>query len=261
METVKHLGNVNQFMETVKHLWNVNQFMTKLKDPLTTELQTFYMQKCKNLSNIVELPQQNFGPSVMCSHCGSLWSTVDHQVRLVSGKKMSKSMKKVVEHMKENPNQKVSKVCAALAKKSINNEMNKLVIKCSVCSKNTLLPFKKKNRLKPVKVNNSLIEIPQSNRKKKKKKFKDKTAGLNISTCTSVSKLNKEDSSKICTKSPLSTPKIIPSNNNNNNNKRLATFTKKSKKLNIERLKNIMDKSTVMSTKRKSLHNFLTELY
>lgn len=180
---------------------------------------------------------------------------MDHQVRLVSGKKMSKSMKKVVEHMKENPKQKVPKVCAALAKKSINNEMNKLVFKCSICSKNTLLPFKKKNRLKPVKVNNSLIEIPQSNRKKKKKKSKDKTAGLNISTCTS--QLNKEDNSKTCTKSPLTTPKIIPSNNN----KRLAPFTKKSKKLNIERLKNIIDKNTATSTKSKSLHNFLAELY
>ncbi|XP_029170939.1 uncharacterized protein LOC114940419 [Nylanderia fulva] len=226
METVKHLENVNQFTETVKHLWNVNQFMTKLNDPLTKELQTFYMQKCKNLSSIVELPQQNFGPSVMCSHCGSLWSTVDHQVRLVRGKKMSKSMEKIVKHMKENPNQKVPKVCAALAKKSINNEMNKLVIKCSVCSKNTLLPFKKKNRLKPVEVNNSLVEIPQSNRKKKKKKkSKDKTAGLNISTCMPVSQLNKGDTSKTYTKSPLSRPKVIPSNSN----KKLVTSTKNQK--------------------------------
>ncbi|CAL1675936.1 unnamed protein product [Lasius platythorax] len=244
-------------METVKHLWNVNQLMTKLKSPLATELQTFYMQKCKNLSNIVELPQQNFGPSVMCSHCGSLWSTVDHQVRLAHGRKMSKSVKKIVRCMDENPNQKIPKVCAALAKKSIKNEMNKLVIKCSVCSKDTMLPFKKKNRLKPVELNNTQIETPQSNRKKKKKKSKDKTAGLNISGCTSVSRLNKVDSSKTCTKSPLTTPKIIPSNSN----KRLPTTTKKSKKLNIERLKNIMEKSTATSTKRKSLHNFLAELY
>lgn len=43
METVKPSPNINQFMETVKHLWNVNQFMTKFKNPLTTELQTFYM--------------------------------------------------------------------------------------------------------------------------------------------------------------------------------------------------------------------------
>ncbi|XP_070152631.1 uncharacterized protein [Polyergus mexicanus] len=257
MEPVKLSSNVNQFMETVKHLWSVNQFMTKFKNPLTTELQTFYMQKCKNLSNIVELPQQNFGPSVMCSHCGSLWSTVDHQVRIVHGRKMSKSMKKIVRHMNENSNQKIPKVCVALAQKSIQNEMNKLVIKCSVCSKNTILPFRKTKRLKPVESDDSQIQTPQSKRKKKKKKSKDKTAGLNISGCIPVSRLNKEDNSKICTKSLLTTPKIISSNSN----KRLPTSIKKSKKLNIERLKNIMEKSTATPTKRKSLQNFLAELY
>ncbi|XP_050445720.1 uncharacterized protein LOC126848685 [Cataglyphis hispanica] len=257
METVKPSPNVNQFMETVKHLWNVNQFMTKFKNPLTTELQTFYMQKCKNLSNIVELPKQNFGPSVMCSHCGSLWSTVDHQVRIVRGRKMSKSMKKIVRHMNENSNQKIPKVCVSLAQKSIKNEMNKLVIKCSICSKNTILPFKKTNRLKPIELDNTQIQTPQSNRKKKKKKSKDKTAGLNISGCTPVSRLNKKDNSKTHTKSPLTTPQII----SNNSNKKLPTSTKKSKTLNIERLKNIMEKSTATPIKRKSLHNFLAELY
>lgn len=255
METVKPSGNVNQFMETVKHLWNVNQFMTKLKSPLTTELQTFYMQKCKNLSNVVELPKQNFGQSAMCSHCGSLWSNVDHQVRISRGRKMSKSIKRIVRHMNENPNQKIPRVCASLAQKSIKNEMKKLVIKCSVCSKNTMLPLKKKNRLKPVKLDNSQIETPQNNRKKKKKKSRDKTAGLNVSG-TPVSRLNKKNSSKTCTKSPLTTPKIISSNNN----KKISTSIKKSKKLNIEKLKNIMEKSTT-TPKGKSLHNFLAELY
>lgn len=241
-------------METVKHLWNVNQFVTKLKNPLVTDLQIFYMQKCKNLGNSVELPQQNFGPSVACSHCGSLWSTVDHQVRLSSGKKMSKSVKKIVRHMNENPSQKIPKTRATLVRKSVKNEMNRLVIKCPVCSKNTELPFKKKSRLKPAKLNNSLTETPQSNRKRKKKKSKDKTAGLNISSCTPVSQLNKKDNSKTPTVSPVITPKIIASN------KKLSISPKKSKKLNIERLKRIMENKTT-TPKRKNLHNFLAELY
>lgn len=191
----------------------------------------------------------------MCSHCGSLWNTVDHQVRIAHGRKMSKSMKRIVRRMDENPNQKIPKVCTALAQRSIKNEMNKLVIKCSVCSKNTTLPLKKENRLKPVKLNNSQIETPQNKRKKKKKK-RDKTAGLNIPGCTPVSRLNKEDNSK--TKSPpLTMPEII----SNNNNKRLSTSNKKSTKLNIRRLKDVMEKSTVTSTKRKSLKSFLAELF
>ncbi|XP_071565608.1 uncharacterized protein [Temnothorax nylanderi] len=245
-------------METVKHLWNVNQFMTQLKSPLVTELQMFYMQKCKNLSNRVELPQQNFGPSVTCSHCGSLWRKVDHRVRIVSGKRMSKSVKKIVRNMNENPDQKIPRVRATLASKSIKNEMSRLVIKCSVCSKNTELPFKKMSHLKPNKLNNSQIETPQSNRsnrKRKKKKSKDKTAGLNISGCTPVSQLNKKDYSKTPTASPVITPKTIPSD------KRLSTSHKKPKKLNIERLKRIMENKTTAPAKRKNLHSFLAELY
>ncbi|XP_011642412.1 uncharacterized protein LOC105430511 [Pogonomyrmex barbatus] len=239
-------------MEVVKHLWNVNQFMTKLKSPLVTDLQIFYMQKCKNLGNCVELPQQNFGPSVMCSHCGSLWNTVDHQVRVASSRKMSRSVKKIVRQMNENPDQKIPKARASLVQKSIKNEMNKLVIKCSICSKNTKLPFKKESRLKPVKLNNSQMETPQSNRKKKKKKSKDKTAGLNISGCMPISHLRKKSNESIVsTTSSVVTSKII--------NKKLFNSSKKSKKLNVARLKNIMKNNT--STKRKSLHNFLTELY
>jgi len=190
----------------------------------------------------------------MCSHCGSLWNTVDHQVRISSGRRMSKSVKKIVRYMNEYPDQKIPKARATLAQKSIKNEMNRLVIKCSICSKNTELPFKKKSRLKSVKLNNSQTETPQSNRKRKKKKSKDKTAGLNLSGCTPISQLNKKDNSKTPIISPVVTPKIITSN------KKLSVSPKKSKKLNIERLKRIMENKTTTPSKRKNLHSFLAEL-
>lgn len=177
---------------------------------------------------------------------------MDHQVRILSGRRMSKSIKKIVRYVNENPGQKIPKARATLAQKSIKNEMNRLVIKCSVCSKNTELPFKKKGHLKPVKLNNSQTETPQSNRKKKKKKSKDKTAGLNISACTPISQLNKKNNSKTLTISPVITPKIISSS------KKLST-PKKSKKFNIERLKRIMENKTTPA-KRKNLHSFLAEL-
>lgn len=177
---------------------------------------------------------------------------MDHQVRILSGKRMSKSIKKIVRCVNENPGQKIPKVRATLAQKSIKNEMNRLVIKCSVCSKNTELPFKKKGHLKPVKLNKSQTETPQSNRKKKKKKSKDKTAGLNISGYTPTSQ-NKKNNNKTSTISPVITPKII------SNNKKLSTSPKRSKKLNIERLKRIMENKTTTPAKRK-LHSFLVEL-
>ncbi|EZA51314.1 hypothetical protein DMN91_010785 [Ooceraea biroi] len=238
-------------METVKHLWNVNQFMTKLKTPLTAELQTCYMKKCRNLSRVVELPKQNFGPSVMCPHCGSLWSTVDHQVRIAHGRKMSKSVKKIVRRMNENDGE-TPKVCASLAKKSIKNEKNKLVIKCSFCSKKTELPFEKKTRLKPPRLNDSEANTVQSSsKKKKKKKSKDKFAGLKIPISTPEPQLNKKDDDKTSTKIPVIAPKV---------NKTLPTITNKSKKLNIQRLKQIVEHSTTTPKKRSSLHSFLAEL-
>lgn len=240
-------------METIAHLWNVNQFITGLKCPLATELQTFYMQKCKSLKDKVELPKQNFGSAVMCSHCGSLWNTVDHQVRLSRGRKMSKSVKRIVRCMNEDA-RKIPKVRVTLAQKSIKNEMNKLVIKCSVCSKKTELPFKKKSRLKPIKLNDSQIETPRNKRKKKKKKSRDKSAGLNIPGCKSELSIDKKHDNRTPIKSSIITPKIT-------SNKKLTTSTKKSKRLNIERLKHIVNHSTTTPTKKKGLQSFLAELY
>ncbi|XP_014477652.1 PREDICTED: uncharacterized protein LOC106746039 isoform X2 [Dinoponera quadriceps] len=241
-------------METVAHLWNISQFVTKLKCPLATELQTFYMQKCKSFQAEVELPKQKFGPSVMCMHCGSLWNTMNDQIRLIPGRKMSKSVKRIVKRVNEG-DQDIPKVRVSLAQKSIKNEMNKLAIKCSVCSKQTVLPFKKKKlKLSKVKLNNSNIETPQNSRKKKKRKRRDKTAGLNISGCRSESPLNKRNDGKTLTKLVATTPKI-------NNKKSLSSSTKKTKKLNIARLRNIVNDGTTTPVKSKSLHSFLSQLY
>lgn len=202
----------------------------------------------------MKLPKQRFGPSVMCTHCGSLWNTMDYQARIIPGRKMSKSIRKIVKCM-DKGDQDIPKAQVSLARKSIKNEMNKLAIKCSVCSKRTVLPFKKKNRLKPanIKSDDSHVETPQSNRKKKKKKHKDKTAGLNISGCISESPLNKKTGNKTPIKPVITTPKTF-------NNKTLSSSSKKAKKLNIARLKNIINDSTTTPTKGKSLHNFLAEL-
>lgn len=213
--------------------------------------------KCKKFNNEVELPKANFGPSAMCSHCGSLWNTVDHQVRISRGRKMSKSVKKIIRYMNEFPNQKVPKVRATLVKKAIQNEMNKLVIKCSICSKNTVLPFKKTSRLKPiVETNKSQTETVQNNQKKKKKKSKDKTAGLNLSGYIPESPLSRKDNNKTSSSPVVATPKI---------NKMLPTSNTKTRKFNIERLRALIEKREkqkdhITTNSKKSLHNFLIEL-
>lgn len=163
--------------------------------------------------------------------------------------------------MNEFPNQKIPKVRATLLKKAIENEMNKLIIKCSVCSKNTMLSFKKKNRLKPIlEASKSQIEMVQINHKKKKKKSKDKTAGLKLSGCIAESSLIKKDNNKTSSNLAVVTSKI-------NNNKILPTSNTKIRKFNIERLRTIIesnekqkDQLAINNKKRNSLHDFLIEL-
>lgn len=225
-------------MEKIQHLWNVNQFITKLNCPQSKNLQTFYMEKCKRFSHI-ELSSQNFGPSVMCQFCGSLWNTMNHSIRILRGKPLSKSVKKII-HSMNNGEKRIPKVQRSLAEKCIKNKMNRLVLKCSVCSKSTKIPFDKPQREK---VQKSEIKSIESKAKRKKKRTKDRTAGLNIS---GISNSNVTEGLKQTNIRKVQSTGTTP--------------IQKIKKLNINRLKNMVNGKKTTPRKRTSLHSFLTEL-
>ncbi|XP_006562906.1 uncharacterized protein LOC100577466 [Apis mellifera] len=229
-------------MERITHLWNVNQFITKLNCSQSRNLQTFYIEKCKKFSHGIHLSSQNFGPSVMCIYCGSLWNTINYTVRISRGKPLSKSIKKII-HSMNNSEKRIPKVQRTLVKKCLKNKMNKLILKCSVCLKNTEISLNKPQKEKVQKITSENI---QSSKKKKKKRIKDKTAGLNIS---GISSLDAKDVTK----------ELKEKNEEMENIKNLITPNQKLKKLNIKRLKDIVNEPAT-SRKRRSLHNFLTEL-
>ncbi|XP_043261706.1 uncharacterized protein LOC122402739 [Colletes gigas] len=228
-------------MEKITHLWNVNQLITKLNCPQRMNLQTFYIEKCRRLSQGVQLPSRNFGPSVMCQYCGSLWSTVDYNIRISHAKPLSRSVKRVVQSMKDN-DKRIPKVRKNLAQKCLKNKMNKLVLKCSVCSKSTKIPFNKPQRLKVQKEDS--VQTPK---RRKKRKTKDKTAGLNISGILNLSAENIVEGQK---ETEAKKAKIT---------RNYVTPPQKVKKLNINRLKDIVNRGATPQ-KRGSLHSFLTEL-
>lgn len=143
-----------------------------------------------------------------------------------------------------NNDKRLPKVRTSLVQKCLKNKMNKLVLKCSVCLKNTKIPFDKPQRVKVQKPN---AESIQSSQKRKKRRTKDKTAGLKIS---GISNLSTES---IVEGSNESSTKRLKSNTN------FITPTQKIKKLNISRLSDIVNKGATPS-KRKSLQSFLTEL-
>ncbi|XP_047352547.1 uncharacterized protein LOC124950188 isoform X2 [Vespa velutina] len=186
-------------MEKVEHLWNVTKYLTKLRCPEANRLQNFYIERCRNAANEVELPKKCFGPLIMCSHCGSLWATINHQVRILPGRKISHS----VEIQMNKPKRKVETFDNTLEKSKILQ-------------------------------------------KKKKKKGKDKTVGLNISG-NLVPELQSNESKK------------IPLKSNTSQFKTKNLKTPKIKKLNINKMKDIVNQG-MTPPNRKSLTNFLKEL-
>nr|XP_034190134.1 uncharacterized protein LOC117608716 [Osmia lignaria] len=230
-------------MEKVTHLWNINQFITKLNCSQSKKLQTFYIEKCKRISKGILLPSQNFSPSVMCPYCGSLWNTVKHSIRLLQGKPLSKSVKKII-HSMNNNEKRIPKVRRNLVEKCLKNKRNKLLLKCSVCLESTKLPFDKPQRIR---IQKPSLEIDKSVQKRRKKRTKDKTAGLNISGISNLSTDRIEEELK-----ETNTRKVGGTTN-------FITPTPKLKKLNINRLKDIVNQGAT-PPKRKSLHSFLTEL-
>ncbi|XP_076247498.1 uncharacterized protein LOC143187284 isoform X1 [Calliopsis andreniformis] len=229
-------------MEKITHLWKVNQLVTKLNCSQSRNLQTFYIEKCRKLGKEVQLPARNFGPSVMCPYCGSLWNAVDHSIRISPGKPLSKSIKTIIHSM--NTERSIPKVRRSLAQKCLKNKGNKLVLKCLVCFKSTKIPFNKPPREKLPKVDLGSI---QSSQKRRKKRTKDKTAGLTMPGTTNSSR--EETTGKL---KEISTKKV-------GNTSSFITPTQKLKKLNINRLKDVVNRGSTPQ-KRKSLHNFLTEL-
>ncbi|XP_046817211.1 uncharacterized protein LOC124423490 [Vespa crabro] len=229
-------------MEKVEHLWNVTKYLTKLRCPEANRLQNFYIERCRNAANEVELPKKCFGPSIMCSHCGSLWATINHQVRILPGRKISHSIGKMIKTNTDG--YKVSKVRAKLIKKCKKKEMNKLSIKCSVCLHRTKIQMNKPKR--KVETSDNTLEKSKILQKKKKKKGKDKTVGLNISG-NIVPELQSNESKKIPLKSNTSRFKTKNLN------------TPKIKKLNINKMKDIVNQG-MTPPNRKSLTNFLKEL-
>ncbi|XP_076247500.1 uncharacterized protein LOC143187284 isoform X2 [Calliopsis andreniformis] len=203
-------------MEKITHLWKVNQLVTKLNCSQSRNLQTFYIEKCRKLGKEVQLPARNFGPSVMCPYCGSLWNAVDHSIRISPGKPLSKSIKTIIH--------------------SMNTERS--------IPKSTKIPFNKPPREKLPKVDLGSI---QSSQKRRKKRTKDKTAGLTMPGTTNSSR--EETTGKL---KEISTKKV-------GNTSSFITPTQKLKKLNINRLKDVVNRGSTPQ-KRKSLHNFLTEL-
>uniref|UniRef100_A0A0C9QIQ4 CoaE protein n=1 Tax=Fopius arisanus TaxID=64838 RepID=A0A0C9QIQ4_9HYME len=230
-------------MEMVTQLWNLTNALVKTESSGANNLRNHYIQCCRDLCDNVELPKNIFGPGTMCSHCGSLWRTVNQTVRINKSKNQSRAIRKLM-RCQGNDQMNLSNFKKKLIDKCIKSQNNQLVITCSVCHKKTRINLVKPKR-EVMKIRLAENDKVQQNitKKKKKKKNRDKTAGLIINTPTN---------------SATSTPQKSQLNNFTKKAQKI-TPVHQSKKINICKLKGMLN-TTVMSAKKPNLHSFLSKL-
>ncbi|XP_046419034.1 uncharacterized protein LOC124179062 isoform X1 [Neodiprion fabricii] len=214
-------------MEKVQHLWNIVKFLSDYSGTKVTRLQSYYVWRCRQLSSAIELPSKIFGPGEMCSHCGVLWAKVDHRVRLQSGTVSGRSVKKIIrKRALGKETKKLGRYKDTLLKKALKNTGNKAVIRCSICSKNTKLSFAKPGMPKPTVTVDKGKGNDTKVGKKRKKRTKDKSAGLILGGVNA------------CDKTPIAA---------------------KAKATTLRKLGSMMSKN-LTPCKKSSLHDFIVEL-
>ncbi|KAF7991083.1 hypothetical protein HCN44_002645 [Aphidius gifuensis] len=165
-------------MDTVAHLWKCTKTLAKENNPKANEIRNHYVQCCRDLGDLVELPNQFFGQNSMCKYCGTLWNSVDPTVRIAKGKNPSASIRKLIRRSQKKKSN-LSTLHKKLIDRSKKNQSNKLIITCSCCSKKSTVSLNKVKKEK-VKKPSVIAQDKELNLKKKKKKKRDKTAGLII---------------------------------------------------------------------------------
>lgn len=126
----------------------------------------------------MHLPTKTFRKSSMCNFCSNVWIYGRCHVSVMPRKSLGRKMKKII--YKQEQSLALRPFEKKLFEKYKKGKDNKLVLKCSVCCKRTIIPLSKAVKVKPSVVQSDNVETAVKNKKKKKKK-KDTYAGLNSS--------------------------------------------------------------------------------
>lgn len=187
----------------------------------------------------------------MCPHCGSLWNSIDHTVRISKGQNSSASIKKITRSFAKR-NLNLSTLKKKLIDKSEKNQLNKLIITCSCCQNKTkiVLPKVKKEKSKK---ENLGIENNGVTPKKKKKKSRDKTAGLLITPKTPNAKSMDNSIKK------FSTTPVAPTTSEKLKKSTSILPAESKKKINLLKVKGMINSTSTPLSKKTGLDSLLTE--
>lgn len=187
------------------------------------------------------MPKKHFDPAKMCSHCSTIWRPDNCKVRVCA---------KTSHKKRNNPKQ----INVSSSNKRLTKQSQTVQIKCSNCSKLTIVPACKKSKRKVIKVDKQMT--PPTLKKKKKSKPKDKFCNLNISAISLNSPLLKH-----CV-TPKNLTASVPKKKVIKQQKQPFKLTpvQKISKINKMKLENVLNNSS--TKKRKSaLGLFLNELF
>ncbi|XP_026286168.2 uncharacterized protein LOC113211862 [Frankliniella occidentalis] len=123
--------------------------------------------------------------TMMCPKCCEVWNTGKFALKVVSKSTPGPRMMKILRKFEKEP-EKLTRVESSLLKRHQQTNKNKLVLRCLVCKNETIIPFQKQIPEKAPTCETPAAEcsIVMSTKKKKKK---DRFAGLNVSAVMSAS--------------------------------------------------------------------------
>lgn len=195
--------------------------LTKLK---------FFRNTCRKIAQRIETPKDKF--SNICIHCGLPWTDIDYELKLrhrqvsLHSAKTKKLLYKL-EKSKETPGSGLLKhnemKRAKWLQKRINNRME---ILCKHCNKKTFIEMKKpkaKEQATSLQQNKATLVEDVQRTKRKKKKSKNKTAGLKLAANDNNKVKSEMLISKVCSTNPFKTASDAPTLNRLQKKKKNAT--------------------------------------
>jgi len=122
--------------------------------------------------------------SMMCPKCCQVWSAGKFSLRIKSNTLPSPRISKILRKHNSTCN-KLNRVESSLLKRYERSNGNKLVLICSACNHESVMPMKK--QLRESKQQFETPDVVQCESARKKKKKKDRFAGLNATAVISAS--------------------------------------------------------------------------
>ncbi|XP_011192721.2 uncharacterized protein LOC105218685 [Zeugodacus cucurbitae] len=216
----------------VKHYWDCARVLEP-EGHTRKLLKSYFMTKCRKLAkSTIWMPKEKFSTHTMCPRCSSKWNETNYKMflkpqQIAYSTKARKQIEKLQEAKTSIENRRaLTRKQRKRAKWLQKRVLNSVVIQCELCAHKTKIEMQKPNKTESNNETTDTTELEDIvptetvaptpvNLKKKKKKNKDKTAGLKLDKSKNLATKNNEVQNKTSVNKqvvPAATIKLQPSN-------------------------------------------------